>query len=49
MTIDDKIKYEKLHYDINSEIGKVSALSSGKIDIYEYLAGEETLILIKEK
>ena len=43
MTIDDKIKDEKLQYDINMEVAKISALSSGKIDKYEYLAGEEIL------
>ena len=41
MTIDDKIRYKKLQYDINREIAKTSALSSGKIDQYEYLTGEE--------
>ena len=43
MTIEDKIKDEKLQYDINREAAKVSALSSGKIDKYEYLTGEEIL------
>ena len=43
MTIDYKIKDEKLQYDINREAAKISALSSGKIDKYEYLAGEEIL------
>ena len=43
MTIDDKIKYEKLQYNINREAAKASALSSGKIDKYEYLTGEEIL------
>ena len=43
MTIDDKIKNEKLQYDINQEAAKVSAESSGKIDKYEYLTGEEIL------
>ena len=32
MTIDDKIKDEKLQYDINREVAKVLALSSDKID-----------------
>ena len=41
MTIEDKIKDEKLQYDINREAAKTSALSSGKIDKYEYLTGEE--------
>ena len=43
MTTDDKIKDEKLKYDINREAAKISALSSGKIDKYEYLTGEEIL------
>ena len=43
MTIDDKIKDEKLQYDINREVAKISALSSGKIDKYEYLTGEKIL------
>ena len=40
MTTDDKIKDEKLPYDINREASKISALSSGKIDKHEYLTGE---------
>ena len=43
MAIDDKIKDEKLQYNINKEAAKISALSSGKIDKYEVLAGEEIL------
>ena len=43
MTIADQIKDEKLQYDINREAAKTSALSSGKIDKYEYLTGEEIL------
>ena len=43
MTIEDKIKDEKIQYDINREAAKISALSSGKIDKYEYLTGEEIL------
>ena len=43
MTIENKIKDEKLQYDINREAAKISALSSGKIDKYEYLNGEEIL------
>ena len=31
MTINDQIREEKLHYDINREAAKISALSSGKI------------------
>ena len=40
MTIDDKIRIEKLQYDINREAAKISALSSGKIDKYEYFTDE---------
>ena len=43
MTINDQIWDEKLLYDINREAAKISALSSGKINKYEYLAGEEIL------
>ena len=43
MTTEDQIKDEKLQCDINREAAKISALSSGKIDKYEYLTGEETL------
>ena len=49
MTIEDKIKDEKLQYDINREAAKISALSSGKIDKYEYLTGEEILPLNQEQ
>ena len=34
MTIEGKIKDEKLQYDINREATKISALSSGKTDKY---------------
>ena len=43
MTIEDQIKDEELQYDINREAAKISALSSGKLDKYEYLTGEEIL------
>ena len=43
MTTEDQIRDEKLQYDINREAAKISALSSGKIDKYEYLTGEEIL------
>ena len=43
MTLGDQIRDEKLQYDINREVAKISALSSGKIDKYEYLTGEEIL------
>ena len=43
MTIHDKTRDEKIQYDINREPAKISALSSGKIDQYECLTGEEIL------
>ena len=43
MTIEDQIKDEKQQYEINRDVAKISALSSGKIDKYEYLTDEELL------
>ena len=43
MTIDDQISDEKLQHDIKGEAAKISALSSGKINKYEYLTVEEIL------
>ena len=43
MTIEDQIREEKLQYDINRQSAKISALSSDKIDKYEYVTGEEIL------
>ena len=43
MTINYQIRDEKLQYDINREVAKISALSSGKIHKYEYLTGEDIL------
>ena len=40
MTIDDQVRDEKLQYDINREAAKISVLSSGKINKYEYLTSE---------
>ena len=37
------IKDEKLQYDNNREAAKISALSSQKINKYEYLTGKEIL------
>ena len=41
MTTDDKIRDEKLQYDIYNKAVKISALSSGNIGKYECLTGEE--------
>ena len=43
MTIKDQIRDEKLQYDGNREVVKISSISSGKIDMYEYLTSEEIL------
>ena len=36
MTIDGKIRYENLQYNIKRGDAKILALSSGKINKYEY-------------
>ena len=43
MTLEDKIRDEKLRYGINREAAKISALSSGKTGKYEYVTNEEIL------
>ena len=43
MTIEDQIIDEKLQYDIDREAAKISALSSVKLDKYQYLTGQEIL------
>ena len=43
MKIGDKISDEKLQYNTNREASKISALSSGKIDKYQYFTGEKIL------
>ena len=48
MTIDDQIRDEKLQYDINRKAAEISALSSSKIDKYEYLTGKD-ILKTKEK
>ena len=39
-----KIRDEKVVYNINREAAKISALSSGKIDKFEYLTSKEVLL-----
>ena len=43
MTINDKIRDEKIQYDINREAAIKIALSSGKIEKYEYITSEEII------
>ena len=45
MTIDYKIRDEKLQNSINREAAKISALLSRKIDKNEYVTGEKILHL----
>ena len=49
MTINDQIRDEKLKYDINTEVAKISALSSGKIHKHEYLTGEDMLLFNQQQ
>ena len=53
MPMDNKIRDEKLQYDINREPARISGLSSGEVEKYEYLTSEEILppdqsIMIKQ-
>ena len=43
MIFDEKIRDEKLQNYVNSETAKISALSSGKLDKFDYLTDEEIL------
>ena len=43
MTLEDQIRDEKLQYDIDKKAAKISSLSSGNTNKYEYLTGEEIL------
>ena len=43
MTTDYKTRDEKVEYDINREAAKILALPLGKINIFEYLTGDEIL------
>ena len=43
MTINDEIRNEELKYGINKKAAEITALSSGKIDKYDYLTGKEVL------
>ena len=43
MTINDQIRDAKLEYDLNREVAKILALSSGKIHKYKHLNGEDVL------
>ena len=50
MTINDKIRDEKLQYDINKEAAKISAFSSEKTDInMNILEVKRYYLLMKEE
>ena len=49
MTIDDKIKDEKLQYSIKKEAGGISALSSGKLINMNILQVKKYFLLLKDK
>ena len=38
--LDDKIRANKAQYDLDRQAAKISALSSGELEKYEYLTGE---------
>ena len=38
--LDDKLKANKTQYDLDREAAKISALSSGELEKYEYLTGK---------
>ena len=39
--LDDKILANKAQYDLDRQTAKISALSSGNLEKYEYLTGED--------
>ena len=39
--LDNKIRQNQVDYDLHRKNAKISALSSGKLDKYEYLTGED--------
>ena len=39
--LDDKIKANKAQCDLDKEEAKISALSSGELEKYEYLTGDD--------
>ena len=39
--LNEKIKANKTQYDLDRQAAKISALSSGELETYEYLTGED--------
>ena len=48
MTIDDKIRSEKVQYGINREAAKISAISSGKLINMDILQVKKYYLLVKK-
>ena len=42
-TINNKIKKNKVQYDLDRQTAKTSALSSGNVSKYEFLIGKDVL------
>ena len=42
--INNKIEQNKVQYDLDRQIAKISALSSGNVSKYEFLAGKDVLL-----
>ena len=39
--LDDKVKTNRVQYDLDREVAKISALLSKELDKYEYFTGED--------
>ena len=39
--LDDRIRANKARYDLDRQTAKISALSGGELEKYEYLTGED--------
>ena len=46
MTVEDKIRDGKLQHNVNRETAKILALSSGKIDKYEYFIDKQYMVIL---
>ena len=41
LILDNKVRSNQAQYDLDRQNAKISALSSGELDKYEYLSGED--------
>ena len=44
-TIENKIEQNKAQYDLDRQHAKISALSSGNVNKYEFLTGKDVLLV----